>query len=35
MHIDDVCRLLGYGIEFIKAMGPAAVLGWVAWRVGQ
>lgn len=34
MDTQDVCRLIGYGIEFLKVMGPATVLAVIAWRVG-
>jgi hypothetical protein len=34
MDTQEVCRLIGYGIEYIKAVAPAAVLAWIAWRVG-
>lgn len=35
MEIETACRLIGYGIEYIKAVAPAAILGWIAWRVGS
>ena len=35
MDIQDACRLIGYGIEYIKAVAPAAVLAWIEWRIGS
>ena len=35
MDRQEVCRLIGYGIEYIKAITPAAILGWIAWRIGS
>lgn len=35
MDIEDACRLIQYGIEYIKAVAPAAALAFLAWRVGS
>lgn len=34
MDIETACRLIQYGLEYLKAVAPAAVLAWLAWRVG-
>jgi hypothetical protein len=32
--MSDIIRMAGYFLEFLQAMGPAAVLAYLAWRVG-
>lgn len=31
----DACRLIGYFCESLQALGPAYLLGYLAWRVGS
>ena len=35
MDIQDACRLIGYFFEAVLALGPAYLLGYIAWRVGS
>ena len=35
MDIQDACRLISYFFEAVLALGPAYLLGLIAWRISK